>query len=98
VAAFRGSAEHHQRHQTRHIPVACPPVAEKQNVPAPALQQETGESLKDQRINSQNLENMSRVVTVVQYIMTLFNCALSEEDKMVAITKIVLYIMKQNDH
>jgi hypothetical protein len=39
---------------------------------------------------------MLRVVTVVQQIMTEFNGVLSEEDKIVAITKIVLNIMKQN--
>jgi hypothetical protein len=41
---------------------------------------------------------MLRVVTVVQQIMTEFSGAVSEEGKRVAITKIVLNIMKQNDH
>jgi hypothetical protein len=38
------------------------------------------------------------VVTAVQQIMTEFNGALSEEDKIVAITKIVLNLMKQDGH
>jgi hypothetical protein len=41
---------------------------------------------------------MLRVVTEVQQIMTEFNGAVSEEDKIVAITKIVLNLMKQDGH
>jgi hypothetical protein len=41
---------------------------------------------------------MLRVVTVVQKIMTEFSGAVSEEDKIVAITKIVLNLMKQDGH
>jgi hypothetical protein len=39
---------------------------------------------------------MLRVVTVVQQVMTKFNDAVSEEDKIVGITKIVLNLMKQS--
>jgi hypothetical protein len=41
-------------------------------------------------------DNMLRVVTVVHQIMTEFNGAVSEEANIVAITKIVLNLMKQN--
>jgi hypothetical protein len=41
---------------------------------------------------------MLRVVTVVQRIMTEFKGAVSEEDKIVAITNFVLNLMKQNGH
>jgi hypothetical protein len=41
---------------------------------------------------------MMRVVTAVQQIMTEFNGAVSEEDKIVAIAKIVLNLKKQKDH
>jgi hypothetical protein len=41
---------------------------------------------------------MLRVVTVVQQIMTEINGAVSEEEKIVAITKIVLNLMKQDGH
>jgi hypothetical protein len=78
--------------------VACPPVTGKQNVPAPALQQETGQSVQAPHLNSQPLDNMLRVVIVVQQIMTEFSGAVSEEGKMVEITKIVQNLMKQNGH
>jgi ABC-type hemin transport system substrate-binding protein len=38
---------------------------------------------------------MFRIVIAVQQNMTEFNCAVSEEDKIVAITKTVLNPMKQ---
>jgi hypothetical protein len=41
---------------------------------------------------------MLRVVMIVQQIMTEFHGAVSEEDKIVAITKIVLNLMNQNGH
>jgi hypothetical protein len=41
---------------------------------------------------------MLRVVTGVQQIITEFNGAVSEEDKIVAVTKIVLNLMKQTGH
>jgi hypothetical protein len=41
---------------------------------------------------------MLRVITVVQQIMTAFSGAVSEEEKIVAITKIVLKLMNQNGH
>jgi hypothetical protein len=39
-----------------------------------------------------------RIVTVVQQFMTEFSGAVSEEEKIAAITKIVINRMKQNDH
>jgi hypothetical protein len=65
---------------------------------APALQQETGQSVWAPNVNSQPLNNTVIAVTVVQKIMTEFNGAVSEEDKIVVITKIVLNLMKQNGH
>jgi hypothetical protein len=41
---------------------------------------------------------MLRVITEAQEITTEFNGAVSKEDKIVAITKIVLNLMKQNGH
>jgi predicted HAD superfamily phosphohydrolase YqeG len=41
---------------------------------------------------------MLKVVTVGQQIMTEVSGALLEEDKTVAVTKIVLKLMKQNGH
>jgi methionine-rich copper-binding protein CopC len=57
-----------------------------------------GQSVWAAIVNSQPLDNMLRVVTAVQQIMTEFNGAVSEEDKIVAITKTVLNLMKQNGH
>jgi hypothetical protein len=58
----------------------------------------SGQSVHAQNINSQPLDNMLRPVTVVQQITTEFNGAVSEEEKTVAITKIVLNLMKHNGH
>jgi hypothetical protein len=41
---------------------------------------------------------MLRVVTAVEQIMTEFNGSVSEEDKIVDITKIALNLMKQDGH
>jgi hypothetical protein len=41
---------------------------------------------------------MFRVVTVIQQIMTEFSGAVSEEAKIVTITKIVLDLMNHNGH
>jgi hypothetical protein len=41
---------------------------------------------------------MLRIVAVEQQFMTEFNGAVSEEEKIVAITKIISNLMKQNDH
>jgi hypothetical protein len=78
--------------------VAGPPAGAKSNTPASAQQQKAGQSVRTPIINNQPLDNMLRVVTAVHQIMTEFNDAVSEEDKIVAITKIVLNLMKQDDH
>jgi hypothetical protein len=41
---------------------------------------------------------MLRTVAAVQQFMAEFNGAVSEEEKIVAITKIVLNLMKQNEY
>jgi hypothetical protein len=41
---------------------------------------------------------MFKVATIVQQIMTELNGAVTEEKKIVAITKIILNLMKQNGH
>jgi hypothetical protein len=97
TAELRGSREE-QQPQENHVTVACPPTTRKQIVLAPALQKETGQLVHAPHANSQPLDNMLRVVTVVQQIMTEFNGAVSEEDKIVTITKIVLNLTKQNGH
>jgi hypothetical protein len=80
------------------VPAASPPVAKKQSVPAPEELQQTGQSVWAAIVNSQPLDNMLRVVTVVQQKITEFSGAVSEDAKIVAITKIVLNLRKQNGH
>jgi hypothetical protein len=78
--------------------VAEPSSAGKQNVHSPERQQETGQSLGSAIVNSEHLDSMVRVVTTVQQIMTEFNGAVSDKDKIEAITKIALNLIKQNGH
>jgi hypothetical protein len=78
--------------------VAVPPAAKKLSVQAPVQEQETGQSVRAPIVKSHPLDDMLRVVTVIQQIMTEFNGAVSEEDKIVAITKIVLNLMKHNGY
>jgi hypothetical protein len=77
--------------------VADPPAGVNLSNPA-SVQQKPGQSVRYPTVSSHPLDNMLRVVPVVQQIMTEFNGAVSEEDKIVAITKIVLNLMKQNGH
>jgi hypothetical protein len=60
--------------------------------------QATDQSVGAPNINNLPLGNMLRIVTVVQQYMTEFSGAVSEEEKIVAITIIVLNLMKQNEH
>jgi hypothetical protein len=61
--------------------VTSPPTAGIKYIPGPALQQESGQSVQTPIVSSQPLDNMLRVVTVVQQLMKVFNGAVSEEDK-----------------
>jgi hypothetical protein len=94
AAALLGSADH-QRPQALHVPTAHPPTREKQSVSATEPQQETGQLVLAPILNSQPLDNILRVVTVVQQIMAEFNGGVSEEDKIVAITKNFLNLMRK---
>jgi hypothetical protein len=77
--------------------VADPPKGLKLSTPASGQQQKAGQSVRAPTVNSQPLDNMLRVVTLIQQIMAEFIGAMSGEDKIVAITKIVLNLKKQND-
>jgi hypothetical protein len=59
-------------------------------------QQNTGQSAQASNVNSASLDNMFRVASVVQQIMTGINDAVSEEQKIVAITTIVMKLMNYN--
>jgi hypothetical protein len=98
AAALRNNAGHQQQSNPSQVPVAGPPARAKPNTPASAQQQEAGQLVRTPIVNSQPLDNMLRVVTAVQQIMTEFNGAVSEEDKRVAITNIVLNLIEQDGH
>jgi hypothetical protein len=93
AAALRGKTEEQQQPQTHQVAVAGPAKMEPR-VPATLPQHEqqtTGQSVWATNVNSLLLGKMlSVVVTVVQQIMAEFHGAVLEEDKIVAITKIVL--------
>jgi hypothetical protein len=76
------------------IPVASPPVAKQNSVPAPeGLQQNRSVSLGykcKQFVSGQNVESSSNGSTA--------DGAVLEEAKILAITKIVLNLMEQNGH
>jgi hypothetical protein len=98
AAALRDSTAQQQQPQARHVPVADPSTEVKLSTSASGQQQKEGQSVRAPTVNSQTFDNMLRVVTVVQQIMTEFNGAVSKEDKIGAITKIVLNLMNQNGH
>jgi hypothetical protein len=56
--------------------------------------QRTGLSI--QAVSSTNSDTL-KIATVLQHIITEFSEDVSEKDKIVAITKMVLNLMKQND-
>jgi hypothetical protein len=87
AAALRNSDEQQQQHHQQRASVAGPIPVGKRSVPDPARQKDAGQSVTATNVNSQPLDNMLRVVTVVQQIMTELNSPVSEEDKIVAITK-----------
>jgi hypothetical protein len=57
-----------------------------------------GQSVQAPPVNSSSLDDMFKVAIIVQQIMTELNGAVSEENEIVAITKTVLNLMKQNGH
>jgi hypothetical protein len=62
-------------------------------------EQHAGQSVGAPNVNRLPLDNsMLRIVAAVQQFMTEFSDAVSEEEKMVVITKIILNLMKQNDN
>jgi hypothetical protein len=99
AAALRGSRDQQGPHALQ-VPAPDQTRPEKLSVPTPtsAPQPKTGQSVQIPHVNCQPLDNILGVVTVVQQIMTEFSGAMSEEDKIGAITKIVLNLMKQNFH
>jgi hypothetical protein len=78
--------------------VIDPPAGVKSSTPAPGQKQKSGQSVRAPIVNNQPLNNMLRAVTVVQQIMTEIGGAVSEQEKIMVFTKIILNLMKQNGH
>jgi hypothetical protein len=101
AAALRRRTEQQQQPQTYQVTVAGPATLEPR-VPAslPQYEQQTTCQLfRAPNVNNLPLEKMLKVaVFIVQQIMTEFNAAVLEEAKIVAITKILLNLIEQNDH
>jgi hydroxyethylthiazole kinase-like sugar kinase family protein len=57
---------------------------------------ESGQSAQASNVSSASLNNMFRDASVVQQIMTGLNDAVSEEQKIVAITKTVMKLVNSN--
>jgi hypothetical protein len=98
AAALRGGASQDQRPLARQPPVAVPPAARKSGVTAPVQGQETGQSVQAPNVSSHPSDNMLKVVTVVHQIMREVSGALSQQEQIMAISKIVFNLMNQDGH
>jgi len=67
--------------------------AEVRNAPL-----KSGQSVQANSTNNSTLNDMFKVAAIVQQIMTELNGAVTEEHNIVAITRIVLNLMKENGH
>jgi hypothetical protein len=97
AAALRGGASQDQRRLERQLPVAVPPAARKSSVTAPVQGEGTGQSVQAPNVSSHPYENMLKVVTVVQQIMRKVSGVLSQQEQIMAITKIVFNLMMNQD-
>jgi hypothetical protein len=98
AAALRTNTEEQQRPHASQTADAAP-VALQQTRAPPVLKnrpQQTVQSVQAPNVNSSSLDNMFKVASVVHQIITRLNDAMSEEDKIVAITKNVLKLMNSN--
>jgi membrane-bound lytic murein transglycosylase B len=97
--SYAAALKNHKQPQPCQVAEPAPAGVEQTRVPPPAqqcLQQGTNQSAQATNVNSASLNNMFRDASVVQQIMTGLNEAVSEEKKIVAITKIVLTLMNNN--
>jgi hypothetical protein len=98
AAALRTNTGEQQRPQPTPTTDAAPVELQQTRAPPPLQQrlQHAGQSVQAPSVNSASLDNMFRVASVVQQIMTGLNDAVSEEQKIVAITKSVMKLMNSN--
>jgi hypothetical protein len=96
AAALRNNAEKLQQPQIRQVAVATESTGIHVNASAPLQQKEAGQSVPVHSVNNEPIDDMYRVITVVQQIMTELKCAVSERNKILTITNIVFNLMKQS--
>jgi hypothetical protein len=90
AAALRGKPQQQQQPRTEPAERIAPLFNPKHQM--------SGQSVQAPSVCTSSLDDMFKVAAIVQQIMTELNGAVSEESKIVAITKIVLNLMKQNGH
>jgi hypothetical protein len=95
--ALQSKVDHTQQSHPSQAAAAATVTVDQPRVQTSPKWQKAGLSAPAQIINSLPLDNMVRVVTVVQQFMTEYNGAVSKEAKIQAISKIVLTLLEQND-
>jgi hypothetical protein len=98
AATLQNKVEQQQQPQIHRVPAGRSCRSRKEERPISCATAKCRSVIPAPDASSLPLDNMFIVVPVVQQIMTEFNGAASKEDKIVAITKIVLDLMEQNGH
>jgi hypothetical protein len=100
MVMLRSNTQKEKQLQPHSIAQACPTTVGEMSVPTPPLrhnqQQVPSQSVQAPDANSFSLNDMFKeVATIFQQIMTQRNGAMSEGDRIMATTTIVLKLMKQ---
>jgi hypothetical protein len=95
--ALQSKADQTQQSHPSQAAAATTVTVDQPRVQTSSKWQQAGQSAPAQIVNSSPLDNMARVVTVVQQFMTEYNGAVSKEAKIHAISKILLTPLEQND-
>jgi hypothetical protein len=85
--------EDHQ--QATHKETKTPNTPKHKDTETRNASHSSGQSVQANTVNN-SLNDMFKVPTIVQQVMTELNGAVTEEEKIVAITRIVLNLMKDN--
>jgi hypothetical protein len=92
--ALQSKADQTQQSHPRQTAAAASVTVDQPRVQTSSQWQEAGQSAPAQIVNSLPLDNMVRVVSVVQQFMTQYNDAVSKEAKIQTISKIVLTLLE----
>jgi hypothetical protein len=95
--ALQSKSDQTQQSHPRQDAVTAPATMDQPRVQTSSQWQEAGQSAPAPIVNSLPLDNMVRVVTVVQQFMTQYNDAVSKEAKIQTISNIVPILLEQND-